>query len=347
MEPEPLIAPVSDVPELSTPEPILKRRRWLRWLWWFLGGKVIVLALLFISFYLLYQPPADFVPQTITIEPGESVFSIAQQLTQQQIVRSELILFTILRYWQDPTQIKATTYTFEEPQTAFEVAELLVEGEFGNNLTTLTFIEGMRIQEFAVRASASLQNVTEAEFLELTAGLEGQLFPETYFVPPNFTTAQMIELMLDTHVDVLTELLASSTTSLTTPEILILASIVEREANTPESKALVAGIFLNRMAIGMPLQADASIEYVIDTPLGELAPGRLAAELRELDSPYNTYRNPGLPPTPIGNPGRVALAAVINPTPSGYFYYITGNDGEFYYARTFDEHLINIERHLR
>ena len=205
----------------------------------------------------------------------------------------------------------------------------------------------MRAQEFAVSADADLPLVDTEAFLEQTTGLEGQLFPETYFVPDDFSTEQLVKLLTDTHEETITELLDGASTTLSTDEIVILASIVEREANTPESMRTVAGVFMNRIAIGMPLQADASIEYVIDTPLGELAPGQLAAELRELDSPYNTYLNQGLPPTPIGNPGRIALAAVIDPIVSDYFYYITGNDGEFYYAETYNQHLINIERHLR
>jgi UPF0755 protein len=135
--------------------------------------------------------------------------------------------------------------------------------------------------------------------------------------------------------------------SLTENEMLILASILEREANSPESMSIVSGILQNRLAIGMPLQADATIEYVLDTPLGELPPGQLAAKLRELDSPYNTYLYLGLPPTPIGNPGLTAITAVLNPRETPYFYYVTGNDGKFYYAESYNEHLRNIDRYLR
>jgi len=133
----------------------------------------------------------------------------------------------------------------------------------------------------------------------------------------------------------------------TEAEILILASILEREANSPESMGIVSGILQNRLAINMPLQADATIEYVLETPLGELPPGQLAAELRELDSPYNSYLNLGLPPTPIGNPGLTAIKAVLNPVETDYFYYVTDADGAFYYAETYDQHLQNIERYLR
>jgi len=123
---------------------------------------------------------------------------------------------------------------------------------------------------------------------------------------------------------------------------LVLASIIEREADSVESKKMVAGILKNRMSINMPLQTDASMEYILDKPLSELTPEDLKKE-----SPYNTYLNFGLPPTPIGNPGLDAILAVLEPTPSDYYYYITGNDGEFYYAKTYAEHLQNIEKYLR
>ena len=141
---------------------------------------------------------------------------------------------------------------------------------------------------------------------------------------------------------------ASPTSTLVTPrEQLILASIVEREANSEESMKMVAGILLNRLELGMPLQADAAIEYAIDTPLNELKPGELASLLQTLESPYNTYKNRGLPPTPIGNPGLQAIDAVLNPTDSEYLFYITGLDGEFYYAETLNEHNLNVDRYLR
>jgi UPF0755 protein len=125
-------------------------------------------------------------------------------------------------------------------------------------------------------------------------------------------------------------------------QILILASIIEREANTPESMRLVSSVFQNRIAIGMPLQADASIEYILDKPLNELT----ATDL-DIDSPYNTYVNPGLPPTPIGNPGLQAIEAVLFPAESSFIFYITDNNGEFHFAETYEQHLRNIDQYLR
>jgi UPF0755 protein len=110
---------------------------------------------------------------------------------------------------------------------------------------------------------------------------------------------------------------------------------------------MVSGIFQNRLAIGMALQADASIEYTLDVPLNELKEGELAQNLRELDSPYNTYKNAGLPPTPISNPGLTAIKAVLEPIPSEYFYYLTDAEGNFYYAKTLKEHNDNIANYLQ
>ncbi|MFT5832156.1 MAG: UPF0755 protein [Candidatus Paceibacteria bacterium] len=320
------------------------------WLWFILFDLLLITPLLIVGafFYFSYTAPNDFTPQTVVIKPGESVMEIAIKLADQNIVQSEHLLFTILRYWQDPTQIKASTYNFTEPVDVFAVAERLVIGEFDNDLMSITFIEGESVAAFGARAAQELESFDSVQYELLTADLEGELFPETYRVPPDFTTKQLVELLNETHDEILakyTEQIASS--SLSYSQVTILASILEREANTPESMRTVAGIFLNRLEIGMPLQADATIEYALETPLGELPPGQLATELRELDSPYNTYLNTGLPPTPIGNPGETAIAAMLNPIESDYFYYITGNDGEFYYSKTYDQHLINIERHLR
>jgi len=343
---EPLRQPVTafTTPTIDKPHRLSRR---VRLFLMFIGFKVFAVVAFYLYILHLNTAPDDFRPQTITIEPGQSAAEIATKLATAGVVRSAELLQGALLYFQDPTQIKATTYTFTEPQTTTEIAETLVTGEFDNDLRSLTFVEGMRAQDYAVVA-ATIPGIDPAEFITLTQELEGSLFPETYFVPETITATELVELLTNTHKERIAPYQTQfAANNLTSEEALILASIIEREANTPESMRTVAGIFLNRLAIGMALQADASIEYVIEKPLGELAPGQLASELRELDSPYNTYLYPGLPPTPIGNPGETAIAAIADPIQSDYYYYITGDDGEFYYAETFDEHRVNIARHLR
>ena len=111
-------------------------------------------------------------------------------------------------------------------------------------------------------------------------------------------------------------------------EIITLASILEREANSAESMRMISGILQNRLEINMPLQVDASIEYDLDKPLHELTP----TDLKERDTPYNTYLYSGLPPTPIGNPGQTAIEATLNPTESDYLFYVTDDESNFHYA---------------
>ena len=122
----------------------------------------------------------------------------------------------------------------------------------------------------------------------------------------------------------------------------MLASIIEREANDAESMGLVSGILHNRLEIGMALQVDASVAYGLGKPGTDLTRADW-----EIDGPYNTYTNAGLPPGPIANPGRIAIRAALNPTPSAYRYYITGQDGNFYYAKTLDKHNLNVAKYLR
>lgn len=346
------VAPVIEMSDrdyqVSTEPAVPKRFRW-RWDILALLSFALLLPILVSGGYIFVtnQPVTELKAVEVVIAPGTSVWEMSKTLKQAGVIRSELTLFLVLRYLEDPTQIKASTYHFEVPKTTRDVAKTLIAGEFDNNLRRVTFVEGWREQEYATVA-ATLPNITEAEFMAESAGLEGMLFPETYFVPEDITATELVALLRDTHqqrVEKYRTQIEAGGLSIT--EALILASIIEREANTPESMKMVAGIYLNRLTIGMPLQADASIEYVLDAPLNELPPGQLAAELRELDSPYNTYLYPNLPPTPIGNPGETALEAIANPLKTNNLYYITGNDGAFYYAETYDHHLSNIARYLR
>jgi UPF0755 protein len=281
----------------------------------------------------------------VEIVSGQSVRDIAESVKEAEVVRSELLLYAALTYFHDPTNIYAGTYVFTGEQNLFAVADTLASNKIETNLTRLTIPEGMRLTKAAEIAATVLPDFNEADYIEAANELEGKLFPDTYFVPENFSAADLVRLQQNTYQEKLTELQSDFEKSdLTEDEVIILASILEREANDETSMKMVSGILQNRLEIDMALQADATIEYALSVELNELPAGQLATELRETDSPYNTYLNRGLPPTPIGNPGLTAIEAVLNPTASEYFYYITDSDGEFYYARTYQEPLINIEQ---
>lgn len=306
-------------------------------------GLLVVCAVVVFTIWTLNQPgQVSAYPVSFTVAAGENAESISRTLAEIGLVRSEVFLNLVLVTFFDPTKIKASTYVVDEPMTAYSIAERLIEGDFGNDLIRFTHIEGESVDKLAERA-AQLSNINRDTFVAIARPHEGRLFPDTYFIRNDFTEEELVTVLLNSFDEAIQPLepdIAASSFSL--DEILILASIIEREANTPDSMKLVSSVLQNRIEIGMPLQADASIEYILDKPLQELTPADL-----EIDSPYNTYLNPGLPPTPIGSPGLQAIEAVLHPTESDYFFYITGNDGNFYYAETYDQHLRNIDRYLR
>ena len=243
----------------------------------------------------------------------------------------------------DPTSIKASIYKFKEPQNAFEIAQRLSVGEFGFSLIRFVHYEGETNKALAERANEVLEAFSVEEFLQLTEGKEGKMFPDTYLIPESYTAKELMILLESTYesrIEPLRDAIAQS--NYTEDEIIIIASLIEREGNTRDNKRLIAGVIENRIAVGMPLQLDASVEYVLNKPLSELTPEDL-----RMDSPYNTYTNVGLPPTPIGNPGLTSIEAVLRPTESNYMFYLTGRDGNFYFARTLAEHNANIAAYLR
>lgn len=294
--------------------------------------------------YYFILPPSAFTPgSTFRVQPGSSVRSIARQAHADGFVRSSLLLNLILNSRYKPNDLFAGDYYFAHPSNVFIFAATLAGKQAKTTQTRLTFPEGITIKTMATLAASQLPEFSTEEYIKLADGNEGKLFPETYFVPSTFKASDLVSLQLSTYeekINPLRPLIASS--SLAETEVLTLASIIEREANNIDSMRTVAGIYLNRLALGMPLQADASIEYILDKPLGELVPEDL-----KIDSPYNTYLYSGLPPTPIGNPGLQAIEAVLDPIESDYFYYLTAPDGTFYYAKTHTEHKQNIERYLK
>lgn len=311
---------------------------------WFLVCTGLFVVLNF-SYHLLISPPAQFPEdEPIEIVRGTSVIEIAKQLKDSGIVRSEFLLYVVLVAYYEPTDIKASTYIFSSPLSVYEVAQALTEGNYSYDLVSFTHREGMSVKAMAPEIAAAFPHISASEFIAYATEYEGELFPETYFVPKDISLEDLVALMRELFRNTILSFDDIATEhSLSETEIVILASILEREANSKESMQEVANILLRRLSINMPLQADATMEYVLDKPLSEL----LAEDLRE-DSPYNTYTRFGLPPTPIGNPGADALQAVMEATTNtSYLFYITGDDGNFYYARDFDEHRTNIARYLR
>ncbi len=318
-----------------------KRRKFFIWL---VGSVALLATASFFIYSYLLTPPANFpAGQPITIELGTSLRAAVRIAEESGLVRSKWLLhFELYRHHKD-TAVKASTYIFDRPLTLGEVATKLTEGDHDTTLVKVTIPEGSSVKDISKIASAALDNFDPDTFRNLALGQEGYLFPETYHIPATYTATELYTLLSNTFNEQVQSLEpALSAHTLTLTEIIILASIIEREANTEESMKIVSGILQERLRIGIALQVDASMEYVLDKPLDQLT----AEDLKQ-ESSYNTYLNRGLPPTPIGNPGIQSIKAVLNPTPTDYLFYITGTDGKFYYARDFEEHKGNIARYLR
>ena len=337
---EPLYhAPTTDTVSVTT-----KPRRIIRT--WILLLVCIIGTVLgfYIVIDVLAQPPVDFpAGDAINVPEGSGVRATVTLLAEKHVVSSGYLLYAVLWLYHNPKDLKASIYKFPEPVNVYAVAKKLIAGDFTSNLVHFTHPEGERATDIAAHAKTALTHFDTDTFLQLAVPQEGKLFPDTYLVPPDYSATELVKKMTDEYeknVAPLRPQIASST--LTENEVITLASIIEREANSPESMRVVSGILQNRLKIGMALQTDASIEYILNKPLKDLTPLDL-----EIDSPYNTYSHRELPPTPIGNPGLAAIKAVLEPTPTGYLYYITDSDGNFHYAKSFEDHKKNVAKYLK
>ncbi len=302
---------------------------------------LISLSIIFIVLYQYFNaPPVNFPLHTdIEIQEGLSHRAIIDSLKDKGIIRSSFLLYSILIKDFNKSFIQAGTYRFETPLTTYEIANGITKGLNKSPLLSITLPEGFMARDLL----SYLPHLKISTSTEALQKYEGYLFPDTYFLSSDMTLGSIITLLRDTADDKLSrydDVFLSS--KFTRNEIIILASIIEREAQDLESKKIVSGILQNRLEITMPLQVDACFDYILDKTSAELTPEDL-----EIDSPYNTYTHTGLPPTPIANPGIEAIEAVLYPKKTDYLYYLTGSDGNFYYAKTFEEHKRNKIRYLR
>jgi UPF0755 protein len=206
----------------------------------------------------------------------------------------------------------------------------------------VTLNEGQTIKEMAIVLGKTFENFDAQSFIELARGKEGYLFPDTYFFYENVRPEEVISLLEETFRNKLTGISAAIKTSgKTEAEIIKMASIVEREARGKEDRRIIAGILWKRLSIKMPLQVDAPFYYLFGKTSAELTLDDLA-----LDSPYNLYKNAGLPPSPIANPGLEALQATVNPIVTDNLYFLSDNQGKMHYAVTHDEHVANKRKYL-
>jgi UPF0755 protein len=314
--------------------------------WWRTHLLFLATGLIFsVGFYWLLAAPLPNFPKDslVQIEYGTSLPQIARVLGEKRLIRSEIVFIGLVRLFGGAESIDAGTYRFDEPVSVATIAARLIRGEYGVPEIRLTLPEGLSAREMSLLVAPLYTDAFAKEFLREAKPYEGFLFPDTYHFSGGDTPATIVAHMrevFDKRTAELRPLVSASGRSL--GDTVRMASLLEREANTPEDQRVVAGILWKRLDIGMPLQVDAVFAYIFEKT--GYAP---TLDDLKVESPFNTYLNRGLPPTPIGNPGLEALTAALTPTPSPYLYYITGNDGAMYYAKTFAEHERNIEKYLK
>jgi UPF0755 protein len=288
----------------------------------------------------------------VDVPAGAGPATIGQRLVAAGVVRDELTFRGAVWLSGHARDLKAGEYQFAEPMTAREVIDKIARGDVYRR--RITFREGLTIPEMAAvfeqsgfgTAAAFTQAASDATLISeldpAARNLEGYLFPETYSLPRETPASVLIEQMVGLFHKALTPAIREGITAqgLSIREAVTVASLVEKETAVAGERPLVAAVYLNRKRIGMPMQADPTVIYAL-----QLA-GRYDGNIRradlQFDSPYNTYRYPGLPPGPIASPGRAALEAVAQPADADYLYFVSRNDGSHVFSRTLAEHNRNV-----
>ncbi|HEX6385869.1 MAG TPA: endolytic transglycosylase MltG [Anaerolineae bacterium] len=310
-------------------------------------------------------------PVHFTIEPGETANAVAANLAAAGLLADPELFLNYARFYGLDSRFEAGEFTLSPQMTIPELATALTRGQARD--VELRFIEGWRFEEMAnYLEEMEPALVVSADFLaiarrqsdfdtgrypflaSLPAGvtLEGFLFPDTYRVPRDAGAAYLVDLMLQNFGRRVTPAMrqAYGARGLSLREAVTLASIVEREAAVPDERPIIASVFYNRLAQGMKLEADPTVQY----PLGYQAnldtwwKSPLSLADLELPSPYNTYVYAGLPPGPIANPGLASLQAVAEPAETDYLFFVVdctaSVPGSHVFSTTYEEHLANVER---
>jgi UPF0755 protein len=291
----------------------------------------------------------------VEIRRGLRTSSILRNLQREGVLRDEWVPLVYMRLLRGRDSLKAGVYEFRGPLAPVDVIDKLVRGDVV--LRTVTVREGL--DRFAIAKLFAAESLgTEDEWEAATSNaekirdiapdadsLEGYLFPDTYKFDPGTPAETIVDAMVQNFRKNWAGEMAFITTGLTPHQTVTLASIVETEARVAEERPLVASVYLNRIRRRMLLGADPTVIYAL-----KLA-GRWDGNIRkgdlDIDSPYNTYRRPGLPPGPIANPGLASLRAATAPAATPYLYFVSRNDGSHVFARTNDEHNRNVEKYQR
>ena len=322
---------------------------------------VVIVFLLFVFFFACFEVYVPTNPDshetiTYTVKKGWGDDDIAKDLQKLGIIRSEDFFRLYVLVSLQHSKLQAGEYNLSPNLSIYQIVKKMAQGDVVKD--KIVILEGWDIKDI----SAYIQSkgiCTQDEFIALTqqdysnkfdflldkpknTGLEGYLFPDTYFFNQQTTPDDAIKAMrslFDQKITTIQDEIYVFGKATSTD--VIMASMLEREATSSVDRRIIAGILWKRLDAKMPLQVDSTLAYALDKPGSKLTSADLAAT-----SSFNTYKNLGMPPTPIGNPGLSAIEDAINPTTTNYWYYISDSNGNIHYARTYDEQLANERKYL-
>lgn len=323
-----------------------------------IGVLLVVFLTAVITLVLVLNTPknsSDNKDRVFKISPNSGIESIADGLLEQGLIADRNLFILYAKFGPTRGNLQPGVYLLSPAMSLAKITDTIGSGQVATR--KVVFQEGITINEMAGKwARAGLgdaqsfvnatkpPNTYNQEFLRFTGSngsLEGYLFPATYDILVTTTPQEQINIMLNTFAaQVLPKLPSETANSSKLGDLIKLASIVEKEARTEEDRKLVAGVFYNRLARGMKLESDVTINYVTGKTATQ------AADLK-IDSPYNSYLYKGLPPTPICNPGLEAILATAYPTANDYIFFIADNTGKLHFAKTLAEHEQNIQKYLK
>lgn len=292
--------------------------------------------------------------QFVDIPPGTSTAEIGRKLADAGVVPDRFTFRAAVWWTGAGNGLKAGEYRFDRAVTPVAVIGKLQRGEVFTR--RITFPEGLTIVEMAAlyetRGFGKAADFTKAardvgairELDPDARDLEGYLFPDTYSLARSTSASALVSLMIDRFKAAYTQAIRGDATAqpLSVRNVVTLASLVEKETASEGERAVVSAVYRNRLRVGMPMQADPTVVYAL-TKAGRYD-GNIRRDDLDVNSPYNTYRYPGLPPGPIASPGLAALSAALAPADVPYLYFVSRNDGTHAFARTLAEHSANVRK---
>jgi UPF0755 protein len=336
-------------PDRAPEPPRSTRRRGQHWLFVFLNRSItfflllsIAVALAFYVVRLQFDKPGPLGYPTVFVVPkGDGVYAIAKRLEQENIINDRWTFQIAARYFKVQDKIKAGEYNIKASASLRDILDTLVEGK--SILFSISIPEGLTSYQIVERLRASPDLV--GDIAELPA--EGSMLPDTYRFARGTSREEIIRRMQGEQKKFVDSVWASRSRDIpltTREEVVNMAAIVEKEASKADERPRVAAVYLNRLKKRMRLDADPTIIYGVSQGKGTLGRGLTRDELQDEDNAYNTYRRYGLPPTPIANPGRAAIEAVLRPAKTNEVFFVADGTGGHVFAETYAEHQKNVAR---